>query len=137
MKHAFRPAHFHSVFDMRVCTSHVTQECYDGYMLAMAEPSVVHAQREEAERCAMRCNLLCFLKLKSLVLFCRWQRRLREAQQRVAGVSVDTVIDPYVNHIQENLIQPRCPSCKALVPDFDHCAHLQVRSLVCPVPPAQ
>ena len=117
---------------MRVCSSHVTQECYDGYMQAMAEPSVVQAQREVEERCTMRTGVIySHLKLTSTVPICRWERRLNEARQRASGAAVDTatVIEPYVNHIQENLIQPRCPSCSALVPDFDHCAHLTVRAL--------
>ena len=113
---------------MQVCSSHVTSQCYTGYMQAMAEPLVVQAQREEAERCAMWCDITS--SDRKFVMLCdRWERRLREAQQRVAGDTADAAVDPHVTHIQENLIQPRCPQCKALVPDFDHCAHLQVRRL--------
>ena len=35
----------------------------------------------------------------------------------------------HIKHIQDHLIHLRCPrlDCRALLPDFDHCGHLQVR----------
>jgi len=95
-----QPDGFRSVFDMRLLCPHLTAEAYTEYLKTLAEPAVIEAQQ-------------------------RYQDRIREMQEiidRLEGTR-------YIKHIQDHLIQPRCPrlDCRALVLDFDHCAHLQVR----------
>jgi hypothetical protein len=92
-------------FDMQKITPRLTSETYIKYLNTLAEPAVINAQREAEER---------------------FERRLLEAQARMAKESSDAAISSFVKHIQDNLIQPRCPvpSCRVLVAGFDHCAHL-------------
>jgi hypothetical protein len=92
-------------FDMQKLTPRLTPETYIKYLSTLAEPTVVEAQRESEER---------------------FERRLLEMQARVAEESSDAAISSFVKHIQDNLIQPRCPvpSCRVVVAGFDDCAHL-------------
>jgi hypothetical protein len=92
-------------FDMQKLIPRLTPETYSKYLNALAEPAVVVAQRESEER---------------------FERRLLEIQTRMTKESSDAAISSFVKHIEDNLIQPRCPvsSCRVLVADFDHCAHL-------------
>lgn len=90
---------FRSVFDMQMLCSHLTRDAYTHYIKVLSEPSLIEAEQ-------------------------RFQGRVCELQERIDLLECKT----YINHIQEHLIQPRCPrlDCKALLLDFDHCAHLQV-----------
>jgi hypothetical protein len=104
-----------SVFDMRLCAPRLTPYVFSAYLKTMAEPEVVREQRE-------------------------WQQRMQEQQAdfaaRLQNMTVEELhsvqrvsqLDPHLQHIAEQLIQPRCPaqSCRRFIPDFDTDAVLQV-----------
>ena len=102
-----------SVFDVRLCAPHLTPNAYNAYLKTMAEPEVVHEQRQ-------------------------WQQRLKQQEadytallQNVQHAAAAAALDPHVKHIADQLILPRCPSptCRGFIPDFEACAALQVPPL--------
>jgi len=97
-----------SVLDMQFSCPHLTRGAYSAYLSAIAETEVLREQRE-------------------------WQQRLERQEanfkarlnivQCTAGGAMN---DPHVQHIAEQLILPRCPTCKSFISDFEACAALQV-----------
>ena len=101
-----QPEGFRNVFNMQLCTPRLTPAAYSAYLSTLAEPAVIQAQREAEER---------------------FERQLRELQERMAKQCSDAAISGFVKHIQDRLIVPRCPnpSCQVQIAGFDHCAHLE------------
>ena len=92
---------YRSVFNMQLLCSHLSREAYTHYIKALSEPFLMETEL-------------------------RFEARICELQGRIDFLECKT----YTNHIQEHLMQPRCPrlDCRALLLDFDHCAHLQVNA---------
>ena len=101
-----QPEGFRNVFNMQLCTPRLTPAAYSAYLSTLAEPAVIQAQREAEER---------------------FERQLRELEERMAKQCSDAAISGFVKHIQDRLIVPRCPnpSCQVQIAGFDHCAHLE------------
>ena len=100
-----------SVFDMQLYSPQLTRGAYSAYLSAIAEPEVLREQRE-------------------------WQQRLERQEANynarlniVKCTAGDAMNDPHVKHIAEQLILPRCPTCKNFISDFEACAALQVSFL--------
>ncbi len=104
-----------TVFDVRLCAPRLTPAAYSAHLKTMAEPEVVREQLE-------------------------WQQRMQQQEadytarlQKVQGAAAAAALDPHLHHIADQLILPRCPtqSCRRFIPDFEACAGLQVRPLMC------
>ena len=114
-----QPDGVRSVFDMRLCAPHLTPAAYSTYLKTMAEPEVVREQRELQQRMQQQ------------------EAEYRARLQNVERTAAAAALDPHLQHIAEQLILPRCPtqSCRRFIPDFESCAGLQVRSLMCMTTP--
>jgi hypothetical protein len=110
-----RPKGVRSVFDMRLCAPHLTPAAYSTYLKTMAEPEFVREQSEWQQRMQQQ--------------EADYTARLQNVQQAAAAAA----LDPHLQHIADQLILPRCPtqSCRRFIPDFEACAGLQVRPLMC------
>ena len=102
-----------SVFDVRLCAPHLTPKAYSAHLKTMAEPEVVREQLQWLQRLQQQ--------------EAEYTARLQNAQHDAAALA----LDPYVKHIADQLILPRCPSptCRRFIPDFEACAALQVPPL--------
>ena len=116
------------VFDMRLCAPHLTPAAYSAYLKTMAEPEVVREQREWQQR----------MQEQQADFAARLQNMTIEELRSVQSVSK---LDPHLQHIAEQLILPRCPSCRRLIPDIEAATVLQVPivaptcQLTCTPPP--
>jgi hypothetical protein len=89
-----------TVFDMRLCSPHLSQGAYLAHLSAMAEPEVAREQKE-------------------------WQQRLDEARRQGGGAAAVDECAEFVDDMAERLVATTCPCCGRHIPEFDACAALQ------------